>query len=335
MPPIGKKKVDEGTPGNGAVKAPKLTNRGGAGLYGKLSDAQKAGLKQVEVPTPILGDPKTLHGCAAKDRITPALQGMEVDINLYQLDPNNARVHGDRNMDAIISALYLYGQMKPIVVRAQTGIIVAGNGTISAARALGWETIAANVVEMTDAEAIGYGLADNRTAELAKWDFEVVARLDRILVESGHPPIGWSNDELEVLRAAEWTPPPVDESFNSGSGGQGVAGDPAGGSGLLVSFTPNQYEVVGWCINQMREQLHDPEMIPDRAIELICEEWLKMRGENIALNQLAEDNQTPLEGEPDDATSREEQIYEQGDRATIYTPAGRAVRVSQRRHNPK
>lgn len=191
---------------------PTLVNRGPAGLL-----AKKVGTAAEPTPTP--------EQIAAKgpiNNISEGLLAQAVEIDTLVPDPDNARLHPDRNMDAIVASLAQYGQVKPIVVRRSNNIVVAGNGTLEAAKQLGWTLIAANFVDFDDAQAAGYGLADNRTAELARWDFEVVARLDRLLVDAGHGQIGWSKDELEVLRAADWTPPAIDEDADDGTGPQGV-----------------------------------------------------------------------------------------------------------------
>lgn len=144
-----------------------------------------------------------------KNNISKGLRPLIVDIEGLVPDPMNARLHPDRNLDSIKASLNLYGQLKALVVRKGTNVVIAGNGTLEAAKALGWTKIAANFEEFeSDAAAAGYGLADNRTAELAKWDFETVARIDKLLADAGHGMVGWSLDELEVLRMADWTPPP-------------------------------------------------------------------------------------------------------------------------------
>ena len=85
------------------------------------------------------------------------------------LDPKNARAHDERNLAAIAESLARFGQQKPIVV-ATDGTVLAGNGTLAAAKHLGWERIAAITTDLDGAEARGYAIADNRTAELAEWD---------------------------------------------------------------------------------------------------------------------------------------------------------------------
>lgn len=90
------------------------------------------------------------------------------------LDPNNARKHDKKNLDAIAESLRLFGQRKPIVVWRDT--VVAGNGTLVAARSLGWKEIQVSIIpEHWDLPKVkAYALADNRTAELATWDQEVL-----------------------------------------------------------------------------------------------------------------------------------------------------------------
>ena len=84
-------------------------------------------------------------------------------------DPANVRKHGERNLDAIKASLARFGQQKPIVVDAD-GIVRAGNGTLMAAKALGWDEIEIVRTNLRGAEATAYAIADNRTAELAEWD---------------------------------------------------------------------------------------------------------------------------------------------------------------------
>jgi site-specific DNA-methyltransferase (adenine-specific) len=90
-------------------------------------------------------------------------------------DPQNARQHDDKNLKAIMGSLKEFGQRKPIVI-TEAGVIVAGNGTVEAAKRLGWTQI--DVVKVPDdwtADKIkAFAIADNRTAELANWNQEVL-----------------------------------------------------------------------------------------------------------------------------------------------------------------
>jgi hypothetical protein len=96
-------------------------------------------------------------------------------ISSLELDPNNARKHSKDNLDAICNSLSKFGQRKPVVVH--NGVVIAGNGTVTAARTLGWsEIVITEVPSFWDADtAKAFAIADNRTAELAEWDKEVLA----------------------------------------------------------------------------------------------------------------------------------------------------------------
>jgi DNA modification methylase len=90
-------------------------------------------------------------------------------------DPQNARQHDDKNLKAIMGSLKEFGQRKPIVI-TEAGVIVAGNGTVEAAKRLGWLDIEVVRVpsDWTDAQVKAFAIADNRTAELANWNQEVL-----------------------------------------------------------------------------------------------------------------------------------------------------------------
>jgi len=95
-------------------------------------------------------------------------------ISELKLDPNNARKHSDKNLNAIASSLEKFGQRKPIVVH--NGVVIAGNGTLEAAKKIGWHEITVTEVPANwDADtAKAFAIADNRTAELAEWDTPVL-----------------------------------------------------------------------------------------------------------------------------------------------------------------
>jgi DNA modification methylase len=101
---------------------------------------------------------------------------VKISITDLSLDPKNARKHSARNLEAIAASLEKFGQRKPIVVHR--GVVLAGNGTLEAAKSLGWTEI--DVAEVPDDwdndTAKAYALADNRTAELAEWDESELAK---------------------------------------------------------------------------------------------------------------------------------------------------------------
>lgn len=128
-------------------------------------------------------DPKTIAArvqkpVASLEHISESIRHLAVECSSLTLDYRNARHHPDANVGAIKGSLQQFGQMKPVVVNRKT--VIAGNGTLIAARGLGWTHIAAIVVDVSDAKAAAFALADNRTSELAEWDS---ANLAAILAE--------------------------------------------------------------------------------------------------------------------------------------------------------
>jgi len=84
--------------------------------------------------------------------------------------PNNVRIHTKRNLDTIKKSLSEFGLYKPIVVQKSTHYIVAGNGTYQAAKALGWEEIECNVIDIDDEKAKALLIVDNRSGDLSQMD---------------------------------------------------------------------------------------------------------------------------------------------------------------------
>jgi ParB-like chromosome segregation protein Spo0J len=106
-----------------------------------------------------------------------------INVAELSLDPSNVRKHDRKNLDAIKASLRKFGQQKPIVIDAK-GIVLAGNGTLTAAKELGWTEIEITRTKLHGAEATAFAIADNRTAELAQWDQEALQKvLESLKVE--------------------------------------------------------------------------------------------------------------------------------------------------------
>lgn len=127
---------------------------------------------------------------------TSPLKVVTVPIASLLPDPTNVRTHDQKNLDAIRRSLVAFGQRKPVVcARANDGsrVVIAGNGTMEAAKNLGWKEIAiVDVPDDWDAErARAYAIADNRTAELADWN---KVELANALLELDA--VGWNVSDL-------------------------------------------------------------------------------------------------------------------------------------------
>jgi hypothetical protein len=128
------------------------------------------------------------------------MKTVAMNVSDLSQDPANARKHDDRNIDSIIASLRRFGQQKPIVIDA-SNVVRAGNGTLEAAKRLGWDSIECVKTSLKGSDAIAYAIADNRTAELAEWDSDILAaQLNGLLT-----------DDEELLKSSGFTVDELDE----------------------------------------------------------------------------------------------------------------------------
>lgn len=98
-----------------------------------------------------------------------------IEKRLDELTPyeNNPRVN-EGAVEAVAESLKKFGWKQPLVVD-RSGVIIVGHTRLKAAERLGWETAPVVIAEdLTEEEARAYRLADNKTAELADWNFQLL-----------------------------------------------------------------------------------------------------------------------------------------------------------------
>lgn len=124
------------------------------------------------------------------------------DLRTFAGNPRRGQV------DAIVQSLSRHGQYRPIVVNAGTKTgrpmeVLAGNHTLLAARKLGWDTISATLLDVSEQQAKAIVAADNRLSDLGDYDTaELLALLEDLDELDG---TGYSAADLEEL-AAELNP---------------------------------------------------------------------------------------------------------------------------------
>src|SRR5688500_8549876 len=98
-------------------------------------------------------------GTVTAEYIAADLRARAVPIETLQHAPDNARRHAHADLWALADSLRL-GQRKPVVAkRTYRGLssgVLAGNGTLTAARRLGWSHLAVTWFDGTDDEAREY-----------------------------------------------------------------------------------------------------------------------------------------------------------------------------------
>ncbi len=87
----------------------------------------------------------------------------------------NARTHSRRQIRKIAASIERFGFVNPVLID-ENNQIIAGHGRVAAAKLLGWSEVPTLRVEHLDErEKRAYILADNRLAEEAGWDREMLA----------------------------------------------------------------------------------------------------------------------------------------------------------------
>jgi hypothetical protein len=149
------------------------------------------------------------------DGEAPTKQGKSVPEATYTLEdtelvslaelrrfPSTPR-EGD--IGAISESLRLLGQYRPVVVNKRNNQILKGNHTAAAASSLGWKEIAVVWVDVDDEQATKIVLADNRTADKATYDNDLLASmLDGLSSLEG---TGFDYDDYSQVREGKSSTP--------------------------------------------------------------------------------------------------------------------------------
>jgi DNA modification methylase len=131
-------------------------------------------------------------------------------IELWELDRlvpyiNNARTHSDAHVAQIAASITEFGFNAPILVDSNAGVI-AGHGRLLAARKLNLEQVPVIVLDhLSETQKRAYILANNRLAELAGWDQELLrSELEALReVDFNLELTGFAGDELARLLAEQ------------------------------------------------------------------------------------------------------------------------------------
>lgn len=141
-----------------------------------------------------------------------------VPVGAITLDPANTNTHDERSINAIRGSLRRFKQVKPIVIRPDY-VISAGNGTYLAAVEEGWGEVWVTQSGLENLEAVAYGIADNRTAELSKRDDEAIEKYLRQMADEGSPLDGMGFDETDLAAILAAQEEPVSEPSDNGGRG--------------------------------------------------------------------------------------------------------------------
>ncbi len=120
------------------------------------------------------------------------------ELKLYA---GNPRIISDEAVDAVAASIREFGFRVPILVD-RDGVIVAGHARYRAAQKLGLTEVPVIVADdLTPEQIKAYRIADNRTAELSTWDYDLlpIELADLQSMDFDLDLLGFSTDELAKI----------------------------------------------------------------------------------------------------------------------------------------
>jgi ParB-like chromosome segregation protein Spo0J len=112
----------------------------------------------------------------------------------------NPRINDDA-VDAVARSIQEFGFRQPIVVDAD-GVIICGHTRFKAAQRLGLEQVPVHVAkDLTPAQIKAYRIADNQTASLAEWNYDLlpIELADLQGLDFNLDLLGFDQDELAKI----------------------------------------------------------------------------------------------------------------------------------------
>lgn len=107
--------------------------------------------------------------------------------------------HNDSAVDAVAASIEKFGFKVPIIIDTD-GVIIAGHTRRKAALKLGLDKVPCVVADdLTEEQIKAFRLADNKTGELAGWDFEKLEKELAELSEIDMSEFGFvMNDDVDI-----------------------------------------------------------------------------------------------------------------------------------------
>jgi DNA modification methylase len=221
------------------------------------------------------------------------LERMAKHIQMWLVDKlipwaRNPRTHSDAQVAQIAASIAEFGFNNPILVDTKAGII-AGHGRLLAARKLGMTEVPVIVLDhLTEAQKRAYVIADNKLAENAGWDDDMLRIEIEALQEESFDVslLGFEDVELARLLAAqdavegltdEDAIPELPQTPTSRTGDLWVLGDHK----VLVGDSTNPNDVVRLIAGDVADLVFtDPPYNVD--YEGYTEEKLKIKGDRMS-----------------------------------------------------
>lgn len=141
-----------------------------------------------------------------------------VNLPVDSLTPfrGNARKHSAKQVAQIAESMRVFGFTNPVLI-GEDNQIIAGHGRVAAAKLLGMpEVPTIRLANLSQAEIRAYVLADNRLAEKAGWDREILANelqfLSDVQIDVDVTVTGFEIPEIDLIVSKLGTSGTVDEA---------------------------------------------------------------------------------------------------------------------------
>lgn len=184
--------------------------------------------------------------------------------------PNNPRIAPESAITSVMTSIKKYGMKNPIVVD-RNNFIIAGHTRHQALTRLGAKTVPiVRANDLEEAEAIGFRIIDNRTAELSRWDFDLLkGELQHIDLGEEVIEVSWSEMELDAIMNSS------DEEAEEEEAPPSKRGGPQKKS---ISLELEQYEIFKKAAAVFREA--DPEMTDAAVLMELVGDYLNQVAEH-------------------------------------------------------
>jgi hypothetical protein len=233
---------------------------------------------------------------------TEMIPGMAKRLEMWPLKrlkpyEKNARIHSEAQLNQLKASIQEFGFTAPILVDGAAGIL-AGHGRLEAAKLLGMKQVPVVVLDhLTEAQRRAYVIADNKIAENAAWDLELLSlelgalEIDPAVLGFGEEDLARLHDGLELGQfeqmgasdAGTERVEPEDEMIPGDSGGDDEDADATAESGAVeerhvfsVNLLWDDREAVLAAVRVAKERW-GLEGTPE-ALVALCREWMDGRG---------------------------------------------------------
>ena len=150
---------------------------------------------------------------------------MATKVNTVSIDAlvpysKNARTHSKKQIRQIADSIEKFGFTNPVLVDESKNVL-AGHGRLAAARLLGWKEVPTlSITHLNETQKRAYIVADNRIAEKAGWDKQILAIELQALVDLDFDVslTGFDIPEVDLI-ISEFSPDSQDDEIDADEAG--------------------------------------------------------------------------------------------------------------------